>query len=99
MVKFWFHSSVATFEAHKSESGVETKCYEYKTNTIGVLLEWILTTRTAATTPRISIFTLSPLKIRHIFLMFPMFACLFLEDEKRYRQTSFTIVNYIHGKA
>ena len=71
MVKLWIHSSVATLEAHKSESGVETKCYEYKRNTIGVLLEWNLTTRTAATTPRISIFTLSLLKIRPVFLMFP----------------------------
>ena len=40
-------------------------------NTIGVLLEWILTTHTAATTPRISIFTLSLVKIRPVFLMFP----------------------------
>ena len=71
IVKSWIHSSVATLDAHKSESGVETKCYGYKKNTIGVLLEWILTTRTAATTPRISIFTLSLLKIRPVFLMFP----------------------------
>ena len=34
-------------------------------------LEWILTTHKAATTPRISIFTLSLLKIRPVFLMFP----------------------------
>ena len=66
-VKFWIHSSVATLEAHKSESAVETKCYEYTRNTIGVLLDWVLTTRTAATTPRISIFTLSLLKIRAFF--------------------------------
>ena len=50
MVKLWIHSPVATLEAHKKESGVETQCYEYKKNTIGVLLEWFLTTRTAATT-------------------------------------------------
>ena len=55
--------SVATLEAHESESGVETTCYEYKRNTIKVILEWFLTTRSAATTPRISIFTLSLLKI------------------------------------
>ena len=67
MVKSWFHSSVATLEAYKSESGVDTKCYEYNRNTIGVILEWILTTRTAATTPRISIFTLSLLKNRPDF--------------------------------
>ena len=67
MVKSWFHSSVATLEAYKSESGVKTKCYEYKKNTIGVLLERILTTRTATTTPRISIFTLSLLKIEPVF--------------------------------
>ena len=34
-------------------------------------MEWFLTTRTAATTPRISIFRLSLLKIRAVFLMFP----------------------------
>ena len=99
MVKLWFHSSVATLEADKSESGVETKCYEYKRNTIGVILEWMLTTRTAATTPRISIFTLSLLKIRPVFLMFPNVSLLLSEDEKRNRQTVFTIVNYIHRKA
>ena len=71
MVKSRIHSSVASLEAHKSETGVETNCNEYKRNTIGVILEWFLTTRTAATTPRISIFTLSLLKIRAVFLMFP----------------------------
>ena len=80
MVKLWFHSSVATLEAHKSESGKETKCYEYKRNTIGVLLEWILNTRTAATTPRISIFTLSLLKIRPVFLKFPN-VCLLISQK------------------
>ena len=59
MVKSRIHSSVATLEAHKSESGVDAKCYKYKRNTIGVILERILTARTAAITPRISIFTLS----------------------------------------
>ena len=39
MVKSRIHSSLATLEAHKSESGVETKCYEYKSNRTGVLLE------------------------------------------------------------
>ena len=39
MVKSRIHSSVANLEAHKSESGVETNCYKYKRNTIGVLLE------------------------------------------------------------
>ena len=71
MVKSRIHSSFATLEAHKSESGVETNCYEDKRNTIEVILEWFLTTRTAATTPSISIFTLSLLKIRAVFLMFP----------------------------
>ena len=83
MVKSWIHSSVATLEAHKSESGVETKCYEYKRNTIGVLLEWFLTTRTASTTPRISIFTLSLLKIRPVFLMFPNVCLLISRRWKR----------------
>ena len=58
---------------------MKTKCYENKRNTIGVLLEWILTTRTAATTPRISIFTLSLLKIRPVFLMFPN-VCLLISQ-------------------
>ena len=66
MVKLWIHSSVATLEAQKSESRVETNCYKYKKNTIEVILEWFLTTRTAATTPRISIITLSLLKIRAV---------------------------------
>ena len=39
MVKLRFHSSVATLEAYKSESGVDTNCYKYKRNTIGVILE------------------------------------------------------------
>ena len=71
LVKFWIHSSVTTLGAYKSESGVETICYKYKKNKMGVLLEWILTTRMAATTPRVSIFKLSLLKIRAVSLMFP----------------------------
>ena len=71
MLKSRIHSSVATIEAYKSEDGVETNCYEYKRNTKRVLLEWFSTTRTAVTTPRISIFTLSLLKIRAVFFMFP----------------------------
>ena len=39
MVKLRFHSSVATLEAYKSESGVDTNCYKYKRKTIGVILE------------------------------------------------------------
>ena len=66
MVKSWIHSSVSTLEAHKSESGVETNCYKYKKNSKEVILEWFLTTYTAATTPRISIFTLSLLKMRAV---------------------------------
>ena len=71
MVNLWIHSSVATLQAHKSESGMKTNFYKYKRKTIEVILEWFLTTRTAATTQRISIFTLSLLKIRAVFLMFP----------------------------
>ena len=71
MVKLRIHSSVATLEAYKSESGMKTICYKHKRNTIQMLLEWFMTTLTAATTPRISIFTLSLLKIRAVFLMFP----------------------------
>ena len=67
MVQSRIHSSVATLEAYKSESGVETNSYKYEMNTMGVLLEWFMTTRTANTTPRISIFTLSLLKIRPVF--------------------------------
>ena len=69
MVKLRIHSSVATLQAHKSESGVEINCHKNK-KTIEVILEWFLTTHTAATTPRISIITLSLLKIRAVFLMF-----------------------------
>ena len=58
-----------------------------------------VTTHTAATTPRNSIFTLSLLKIRAVFLWFPMFASIFLGDEKQYQQTVFTIVNQTHRKA
>ena len=36
-VKLWLHSSIATLEAHKNESGVETKCYKYKKNPIEVI--------------------------------------------------------------
>ena len=67
MVKLWIHRSVAALEAHKSENGVERNCYKNKKNTIEVILEWFLTTSTAATTPRNSIFTLSLLKIRAFF--------------------------------
>ena len=52
----------------------------------------------ASTTPRISIFTLSLLKIRAFFKRSPTFASLFLAEEKRYQQTVLTIVNYIHKK-
>ena len=83
MVKSWIHSSVATLEAHKSENGVETKCCKYKKNTKGVILEWFLTTCTAATTPRFSIFTLSLLKIRAVFLMLPKVCLLFSQRWKK----------------
>ena len=89
MVKSWFHSSVTTLQAYKSESGVDTNCYEYNRNTIGVILEWILTTRTAATTPRISIFTLSLLKIRPVFLMFPNVCLLISRRWKKISTNSF----------
>ena len=89
MVKSRIHSSVATLEAHKSESGVETKCYKYKKNTIEVILEWFLTTRTAATTPRISIFTLSLLKIRAVFLMFPNVCFLISQRWKKISTNGF----------
>ena len=36
MVKLRIHSLVATLEAHKSESRVETKCYEYNRTAFGV---------------------------------------------------------------
>ena len=39
MLKLRIHSSVATLEAYKSESGIETNCYKYKKNTIEVILE------------------------------------------------------------
>ena len=71
MVILCIYTSVATLEAYTSESGMETNCYKYKTNTIEINLEWFLTTRTVATTPRISIFTLSLLKTRAFFWMLP----------------------------
>ena len=83
MVSLWFHSSVATLEAYKSESGVDANCYKYKRNTIGVILEWILTTRTAATTPRISIFTLSLLKIRPAFFNVPQCLLAYFSKMKK----------------
>ena len=97
-VKLWNLSPVATLEVYKCDNGMKTDRYKYKKNTIEVILECFLTTRTAATTPRTSIFTLSLLKIRAFFKQSPMFAALFLKDEKRYRQTIFTIVNYIYKK-
>ena len=87
MVKSRIHSSVATLEAHKSESGVETNCYIYKRNTIEVTLEWFLTTRTAATPPRIRIFTLSLLKIRAVFLIF-LNVCFPISRKRKKRSTN-----------
>ena len=89
MVKLWFHSSVATLEAYKSESGVDANCYKNKGNTIGVILEWILTTLMAATTPRTSIFTLSLLKIRAVFLMFPNVCLLISQTWKKISTNGF----------
>ena len=79
MVKLRIYSSVATLQAHKSESVVGTKRCKYKWNTLGVLLERFLTTRTAATTASISIFTRSLFKIRAVFLMFPN-VCLLISQ-------------------
>ena len=72
---------------------METNCHKYKRKTIGVLLEWFLTTRTAAITPRISIFTLSLLKIRAVFLMFPN-VCLLIS--RRWKKISTN--NFRHFK-
>ena len=69
--KLWIHTSVATLETYKRESGMKTNCYKYKKKATEVISEWFLTTRMAATTRRISIFTLSLLKIRAFFQMFP----------------------------
>ena len=79
IVNLWIYNPVPTLEAHKKESRVKTNCYKNKKNTIEVLLEWFLTTRTAAITPRISIFTLSLLKNRAVFLMFPN-VCLLISQ-------------------
>ena len=89
MVKLWIHSSVAFFEAFKSESGMKTKCYKYKKITIEVLLEWFLTTRMAATSPRISIFTLSLLKIRAYFYMVPNVCFLISQRWKKIMTNGF----------
>ena len=83
MLKSWIHSSVATLEAHESENWIETKCYKHRRNSMELLSEWFLTTHMAATTPRISIFTLSMPKNRAFYQMVPMFASLFLGDGKK----------------
>ena len=83
------HSSVATLEAHKSESGVGTNCYRYTRNIIEVILEWSLTTPTAATTPRFSIFTLSLLKIRALLLIFPNVCFLISQRRKKISTNGF----------
>ena len=98
IVKLCILSSVATLEAYKSENVKKTNCYNYKMNTIKVILEWFLIKRTAATNPRFSIFTLALLKIRASFKWSPMLASLFLKEEKRNWQTLFTIENDVHGK-
>ena len=54
-----------------------------------MFLEWFLTTRTATTTPRISIFTLSLLKIRADFLMFPNVCLLICRGWKKISTNSF----------
>ena len=88
-LKMRFHSSVASLEECKSESGVKTTCYKFKKNTIEMLLEWFLTTQTAATNPRISMFTLSLLKIRAVFLMFPNVCFLFSRNWKKISTNGF----------
>ena len=87
MVNSWIYSSVATLEAFKSESGMKTNCYKYKKTTIEVILERFLTTRTAATTPRISIFTLSLQKIRALNApqcLLPYFSKMKKDIDKRF---------------
>ena len=64
--KLWILTSVATLEAHRSETGVKTKYYTYR-KTKRMILEWFLTTHTAATIQRISIFTLLLPNIRVFF--------------------------------
>ena len=56
---------------------------------MGVLLEWFLTTRTAAATPRISIFTLSLLKTRAVFKMFPNVCLLISQRWKKISTNDF----------
>ena len=58
-----------------------------------------MTTRMAAATPRFSIFTLSLPKKKSLFLIRPQCLSKFLKNEKRYRQTTCIIENYIHRKA
>ena len=99
-ITLWILSSVATLKAHKSESKVETNCFKYKTKTIAVSLAWFLTTRNLVFTHRNSKLTLSlPKKEELFFKWSPMFASLFLKEEKRYRQMVFTIVSYNDMKA
>ena len=81
-IKLWILSSVATLEAHKTEERSKKKCYKYTRNTTGVNLEWFLTARTVATTPRISIFMLSLPKLRAQFLNGPHFLHLYFSKTK-----------------
>ena len=54
-----------------------------------MLLDWFSTTLTAATTPRISIFTLALLKIRAVFSMFPNVCLLISRTWKKISTNGF----------
>ena len=82
-VKLWILTSSATLKRIKWK-GNEKNCCKHIKKTIEVILEWFSTTRMAATSPRISIFTLSLPKVRAFSWMVPMFASPILKDDKRY---------------
>ena len=54
----WILSLVATLKVQKSESGIKINSDEYKWNTTEKILEQFIKTSTAATTPRVNVFTL-----------------------------------------
>ena len=91
LLKLWIHSSLATLEVHKSESRVKTTYFKHKRNTTKVPWDWFLTTCANATSPRVSILTLSLLQFGAFFIWSPMFASLFLGGEERYPQTVLTL--------
>ena len=101
-VKLCILKSIANLEALKSESGVKKNCYKHKRKTIEVIKWFWSDFWPRARPPPTQV--LAYLRSRYpktepFFKKSPMFASLFLKDQKRYRQTGFTNVYYFHRKA